>query len=205
MAPKVAKKKTILDEVYRTAQDVKDVFLMAREEVDQTGQVSPEVQEAINSVCLDRNAVATDLGDWYMRTECELEGLEAQYKPIMDRIRADLAELGKRLEFIKWCVKQVLPPAPDSQLANDRAYIYYRTSKVIVIEDEAAIPLEFKEVITVPKKADIKTCIESGGQVPGARQDTNYSPQIKPGGVKAIRAAQNRMKKVMAGRESDAD
>lgn len=191
--------KTLLDEVFQTATSIKELFLAAREEVDETGEVSAVTQERLNRALREREFVVTELADWYQHTSATLEGLRAQYKPILDRINADCGELEKRMEFIKWCISKALTPAKESQVANERAYVFYRESRPVVIEDENLIPVEFIEIIKQPNKKEIKRCIDSGGQVPGARVDTNYSPQIKPGGIKAIRAAQNRLKKLAQG------
>lgn len=199
------KAKTLLDEVFQTANSVKELFLCAREEVDELGDVSAITQERLNRALREREFVVTELADWHQHTAATLEGLRAQYKPILDRIHADFSELERRLDFIKWCISKALPPAKDSQIANERAYVYYKVTKPTVIEDENLIPPEFIEVVRQPDRRAIKRCIESGGQVPGARLDVNYSPQIKPGGIRAMRAAEKRLKKLAEGGDVDGD
>lgn len=193
----------ILDEVFQTSQDVKEVFLMAREEQETTGQVSPEVEQAIIDVCRERERVITELSDWWLYTDGKQKGLEAQYKPIIDRMRADVDELEKRKEFIKWAISKILPPSKTAQIANEKAYVTYRESAVVEILDEVAIPLEFRRVVTTPMKDEIKTALKSGATIPGARLQINYNAQIKPGGIKAMRNAEKRLKKLMAGGDDD--
>lgn len=188
---------SLLEEVYEVNAAILETFLIFQEELD-SGGVSPETEALIADLIERRDEVLTALGNWYMRTEAEFDAAEAKYKPIQDRIRAELDFYQSRLAFIRWTIERVLPKQLDSQLANDAVYIHYRRGASCEITNAEAIPLEYtKEVHEwVPEKKRILEDLEKGLDIPGAQLKESWNPQIKPGGPKAMENAKKRLQKL---------
>lgn len=139
----------------------------------------------------------TKLGSWYHRIDAESRALEAKYRPLIDDMEADIKYLDNTKAFIKSCIGYLLPPDKESQFVNERVYIHYTETKETVITEPEAVPIEFCKVVDpIPEKRAIKAALEAGQEVPGAALQLNYHLQVKPGGARALKNSQNRLKRL---------
>lgn len=160
-------------------------------------EIKPYLETFANG--LQKEVLVTDLAKWYLFTTSKLEGLRAEYKPLMDAMNGNIKELEQRLEYIKYCINSVLQPGPESVVANESIYAFYQTSKKVVIENEQQIPIDFSRVETVPDTALIKKALEAGEQVAGARLESRWNLQVRFGGERAIKNARKLKEKRQGG------
>ena len=196
----------VLEQVYETRSAVKEAFLRAESELQMNGAVSEETQCEIANLCRDPEQIVTELANWYLYTESKLEGLRAEYAPAREMMERNEDDLDSRLKFIKSCIARVLPQRVDSQVANQKAYVFYKHTSRIKVLDHEAVPLDCRRQVLIdePDLFKIEALIRSSDEpVLWARIEENYSPQIKPGGDRAIKNAANRLKRLREGNGSD--
>lgn len=193
----------ILEQLFQTRSDIKEVFYRADQELKEQGKLSDETQEALQKLCADRDGVVTELGKWFLYTESKLEGLRAEYKPLREAMEANERALSDRCDFIKWCIKNILPTADESQVVNKEVYVHYRKSEKVDIFDSDSIPIEYVRTVQEPLAQEIKTAIRNGAEISGARVLTTWSPQIKHGGENALKNAKKRLEKLQKGGEEN--
>lgn len=179
---------TLLAKVFETSDGVKEIFQRARTETE-AGGLTPETELALTQVCREQEFVVTELANWYLYTDGQQKGLEAQYKPLREKMDDDIDALEEKKNFIKWALAQVLPPEKGARIANEQIDVKYTPSVSVIVDDPEGLPLEFVDIISSPKKKEIKAAIESGATVPSARLSENLNIQIKLGGVRAIKNA----------------
>lgn len=159
------------------------------------GQPSEDVQRVLQERAENKEEFVTQLGAWYIALNAQLEGKKAEYKVVQDTISADLKSFEKQLEFIEFVLKSVLAPGEDSEIVNESIDIRYRRSESIEIDNEDRLPIDFVNLKPVADKAAIKQAFKNGHDVPGAKLLVKWNPQIKPGGVAAMKRAGERAKK----------
>lgn len=184
----------IIEQVFAVSHDVQNAFLEADAELKLKGEVSPEAQNRIDQLLANQEQVATELCNWYLRTEGKLSALEAEYQPILDKIKDDFAELQNDLERIEGFISLVLPKDADTQIANESVYAFWKHTEAVDVVDESIVPIEFVEYVPKVSKEAIKQVLRTGADVPGAKLKDNYSLQVKMGGLKAIKNAAKRIK-----------
>jgi hypothetical protein len=191
----------ILEQMFQTSNEIKQTFYKADRELKEEGKLSEETQEVLQRLCRDHESVVTELGKWYLYTDSKLEGLKAEYKPIREAMDANQKALEDRCDFIKWCIKNILPQSDESQVVNKEIYVHYRKAERVEIFDPEIIPIEYVRTIQEPMAADIKKAIQNGAEVPGATVITNWSPQVKHGGENALKNAKKRLERLAKNEE----
>ena len=188
---------SILDRVYTTRREFDELFFKAQAEWEETGKVSEETQAKIDVAKEHREDVVSDLCVWFMKEQAKLSGLKAVYDPIRDDMKREEEAHKKTMEVIKEQIKVVLPPSPEAQIANDRAYCYYRESESVEVINALQLPTDLydTELVIKPKVDAIKDALRNKQQVNGAVLHVNFNPQIKVGGAAAIKNARNRLKR----------
>ena len=187
----------IIDQVYRLNSELVQLLEQARVAQQDSGALPPELEKKISAAVKDRAATLTDLGVWYLNTEAKAEGVRAQYAPILEAIEAEKRELENRLEFIATMITQLLPHSEESQIVNERVYIHHKKSERLVVDAPLDdIPVEFVKLEPIPDIAKAKEAIKGGAQLDWAHLETKWNPQIKPGGERAQRNANARLKKL---------
>lgn len=188
----------IMEQIFQVTHAVKDAFLQAQEDLQKFGELQPQTKNLIAELCQNREEVVTQLSSWFLYTESKLDGLRAEYKAVRDAMDANEEELKKRLEFIKSCIKHVLPPAKDAQVVNDKAYVFYKYSTKVQVRDEALVPMDYLKLTTSPDKSKIEQLLKTE-QPTWAYIEESWNPQIKFGGEKALKNAKNRLKRLENG------
>lgn len=152
---------------------------------------------AINEKKQTFEEVVTGLSRWYLYTDAKLRGLEAEYRPIIERLEGDLKELEGRKKYIKSVLSQIIAPSLESTFVNEAVSVFFTATTQTVIDNPAMIPIEYCKPPREPEpdtKA-IKEVLENGGEVEGARLQQNFHIQIKEGGVRAAKNARLRSDK----------
>lgn len=184
----------LLQKAFSASAEIQDLFLRAQKEETEQGSVSEETQTEIQRLSKERDFLLSELGKWFLWTDSKLQGLKAEYRPLMEAMEANVSELERRKDFIKTCMVRVFQPGKDSVIANESIYAYYKHSTKLHIESEEHIPLEYQKLEPVPDPAAIKAAIEKGEEVPGARIVENWNLQVKFGGESAIKNAKKLIK-----------
>ena len=185
----------IMEQIFEVTHAVKSAFLQAQEDLVKFGELQPETKNILAELCQNREQVVTELSSWFLYTESKLEGLRAEYKAFRDAMDANEQELEKRLEFIKSCIKHVLPPTREAQVVNDKAYVFYKHSTKVQVRDEGLVPMDYLKLTTSPDKSKIEQLLKTE-QPTWAYMEESWNPQIKFGGEKALRNAKNRLKRL---------
>lgn len=196
---------SVVERALKVNHDLIALFERARCESDDTGEISPEVERLLGERTRDKEEVLTELGRWALATEAKLEGKQAEFAPIREAMDAEEKELKGRLEFIKTLVRQLLPATREAQIANESVYIYNLFSERTVCKVPVeALPIELTRVKREPDLKAIGEALDRGDAGIGefAELEQRFSPQIKPGGERAMRAAKQRLKKLEAENEA---
>ena len=188
----------IMEQIFEVTHAVKSAFLQAQEDLVKFGELQPETKNVLAELCQNREQVVTELSSWFLYTESKLDGLRAEYKAFRDAMDANEEELEKRLEFIKGCIKHVLPPSKEAQVVNDKAYVFYKHSEKIKVRDPGLVPMECLKITTSPDLSKIGELLKSE-HLTWAYLEENWNPQIKFGGERALKNAKNRLKKLSSG------
>lgn len=165
------KVKASFKEVMNTERNLLELANEARELesliMDAGGELSPEVEARLNFNSLQLQQKI----DSYVYVEEHFDAMEALWKRRAESCAAIAKRFARTREQLRDRVKFVM----NEMQANEIAGKFYRyklsaTSGRLVIDSEAAIPTDFKMVVTttVPDKDRIKDALKAGFQVPGA-------------------------------------
>lgn len=198
---------SVVERAYKVNYDLISLFERARNESDETGEISQEVERLLGERTRDKEEVLTELGRWFLATESKLEGKIAEFEPIRATMDAEEKELKARLEYIKTLISRLLPASREAQIANESVYIYHTVSERTVTDVPVeSLPIELTRVKQEPDLKAIGEALARGDAGVGelAHTEERFSPQVKPGGERAMRAAKQRLKKLEADNEARA-
>lgn len=152
---------------------------------------------AINEKKKTFEEVVTGLARWYLYTDAKLRGLEAEYRPIIERLEGDLTELEGRKKYIKSVLSQIIAPSLESTFVSEAVSVFFTATTQLKIDSPALIPIEYCKPPKEPEPDGdaIKEVLKNGGEVEGARLQQNFHIQIKEGGVRAAKNARLRSDK----------
>jgi hypothetical protein len=183
---------TFIEEYYKINKELRGLLEQAREEQDESGEVGESTRERIFEYAKNRDDFLTDVAVFYKQMDARHAGLKAEFKPIQDRMKADLDRLDKTKEFCKWLVTRLTPNPEKYYLVNEKIYMYYTPSERVVIQDADQIPECYTE--RTPMPAAIKADLKMGAKIPGARIEKNFNLRISEGGEAAKVKNQKRIK-----------
>ena len=119
---------------------------------------------------------------WY---QAKARALEAEYRPIIEAMEADLAFLEKRIARLQSFIGLVFSPGRDSDYVDDNISLFYKATESVQIENAERITIDFMRLKTEPDIKKIAEALKQGQEVSGAKLSEHYHLQIKPGGEKA--------------------
>jgi hypothetical protein len=141
------------------------------------GELTPELEEALNQVQVDFQAKAHNYGYVLLQMKNDADAVDKEIERLT-KIKKARDNAQKRLkDALKSCM-QVLNI---KVIKGETITLTLRDSKAIEITDADAVPLEYHSdpKPTEPSKTKIKAAIDEGTEVPGAQQVINTSLQVK--------------------------
>lgn len=142
------------------------------------------------------------IGAWWHYLDAEERGLEAKYRPLIDRMLAEIKGCKQKREFIEKVVSVLIPPGPSAEWVGDKARFIYTPKDAVDVIDAEKVPLNYCRIYEPePKKPEILKALKAGEPVPGCALKTNLNLQVKPGGKSALARATARQKKIAKAKE----
>lgn len=172
----------IVNEFFKVDQELSGLLYHALEQIDGEGNYPEEVQDLILAKAKNKEWFISQMGNWYLRAKSRYEAREAEYKPILERIKNDFKVLDREMETALYFLRAVFPPAEDAEIANDDVYIIHARSESVKVIDEALLPFEFCRTKIEADKTLLKAELKRGKEIPGAVLEVNFNPRITPGG-----------------------
>ena len=164
--------------IYNLTNEYNELYAKLFESIDlETGEIDEELQKAIE-IKKEELIVKTEaLACFIKKTEATEEEIDKE----IERLKA----LKKRCATVRTRVEKSITDSlialGESKVESIHANVSFRESTRTIIENEEALPDEFKKVKISfePKKTEIKKAIEQGLEVPGARLEKVKNIQIK--------------------------
>lgn len=143
---------------------------------EETGEIVFDV-ENLDALETERNAKLEGVALYIKSLEAEADAMKAEEKALAER----RAVREKKAERLRRYLSDSMQAMGDTKLETARVALSFRKSESVVIEDQAALPVEFLKVkITeTPDKTAIKKAIKAGATVEGAALVENKNLQIK--------------------------
>lgn len=185
----------IIKQVFAVKVEITNILNQAHEEMHQPEGWSEETKLKMSELCKDKENILTQLGNWYNYNKSKLDGLNAEYAAIREAMDANEKHLKDKNEFIKFLISSVLDKNETDQVVNNEVYIYNKKSVKVEVEDPEQLPIDYIKMQIVADKNKIEEALKGGAEIVGAKLITEYHPQIKIGGEKAIKNAQKRIEK----------
>ena len=125
----------------------------------------------------ERNTKLEGVALYIKSLEAEADAMKAEEKALAER----RAVREKKAERLRRYLSDSMQALGDTKLETARVSLSFRKSEAVVIEDQAALPVEFLKVkmTETPDKAAIKNAIKAGAEVTGAALVENKNLQIK--------------------------
>lgn len=178
---------SIVNEFFKVDKQLEELLYLALEQAEETGTPPDDLQDLILAKAKNREWFISQMGNWYLRAKARLEAREAEYKPIQDRIKADIKVINREMETALFFLRAVFPPAEDAEIANDDVYIIHSKSESVRVVKEELLPLEFCRTKIEADKTLLKAALKKGKEIPGAVLEVVFNPRISPGGDAAKR------------------
>lgn len=184
----------MIDEIFpEPSEETQEALNIAYAEFNENNILSLETIERLSKVeCKSITETLTSYGIWYQNAEAKARAKRAELEPIIEKMKAEIQFHDDKVDFIKWRIRALLTPGPNSSLTNQSVDMFYSKSETLEITAPEAVPVEYCEVTTYPVKKLIRQAIEAGEKVDFAHIQEHYNLQIKPGGERAIANAQKR-------------
>lgn len=158
--------------LYQCAEDVRAVL-------DAHFDSETEAADTLEAVIGQFEVKAQSVIGYYKNLEAADAMLDAHIKQMQEKKKALSGRLKSLYEYLG---RNMLAAGIKEIKAEDGTFkASFRKSKAIEILDEAQIPAEFmaEKITYTPNKTAIKSAIESGQEVPGAKQVERQNLQIK--------------------------
>lgn len=162
-----------LYEIDKAVVTVLDDGLVFNEE---TGEIVFDV-ENLDALETERNTKLEGVALYIKSLEAEADAMKAEEKALAER----RAVREKKAERLRRYLSDSMQALGDTKLETARVALSFRKSESVVIEDQAALPVEFLKVkmTETPDKTAIKKAIKAGATVEGAALVENKNLQIK--------------------------
>ena len=162
-----------LYEIDKAVVTVLDDGLVFNEE---TGEIVFDADN-LDALETERNAKLEGVALYIKSLEAEAEAMKAEEKALAER----RAVREKKAERLRRYLADSTQALGDTKLETPRVSLSFRKSEAVVIEDQAALPVEYIKVkmTETPDKTAIKKAIKSGATVEGAALVENKNLQIK--------------------------
>jgi len=155
----------------------KNYIQLAEELIDNGGELTPELSEAlaITEEQLQNKAVAYSFVIKEMDGEVEIIENEIKRLQAMKKARENASER------LKSNIKQAMQLFNIEEIKTPLVKINFRKSKSVSVDDVNALPKEYKTVTVeeTANKKEIKAVLENGGTIIGCRIVENKNLQIR--------------------------
>ena len=141
----------------------------------ETGEVDPEVQNALMVTQQNLQTKAIDIGYVIKSFDDEIEIYEREIK----RLSEIKDQMKKRKEWLKTNLSNAMQEFGVVELKGKTLKLSFRKSESVEIDDIDALDDRFKRIKIEPDKTAIKTALKIGEKVEGARLVENQNLQIK--------------------------
>lgn len=162
-----------LYEIDKAVVTVLDDGLVFNEE---TGEIVFDADN-LDALETERNAKMEGVALYIKSLEAEASAMKAEEKALAER----RAVREKKAERLRRYLSDSMLALGDTKIETARVSLSFRKSESVVIDDQAALPVEFIKVkmTETPDKTAIKKAIKSGAEVNGAALVENKNLQIK--------------------------
>lgn len=157
-----------VDSMYRQALDAAEQYIN-----QDTGEIPEDWAKFMDDVGGERENKLLACGLFQREMQAEAEAMENEARRMALRARA----AKNKAESFKSYISLYLQPG--EKVKDSRVSIGWRTTKSIEIEVPELVPDQFCRIERIPQKTAIKEAIEAGREVPGAKQVSNVSIQIR--------------------------
>lgn len=143
---------------------------------EETGEIVFDADK-LDALETKRNTKLEAVALYIKSLEAEAAAMKAEEKALAER----RAVREKEAERLRRYLSDSMQALGDTKLETARVALSFRKSESVVIEDQAALPVEFLKVkmTETPDKTAIKKAIKSGATVEGAALVENKNLQIK--------------------------
>lgn len=144
---------------------------------DAEGEIAPHIEEALALTQESFQEKAISYGFVYKSFDDTEEVIDKEIK----RLQALKEKAAHRKELFKNNLSKAMQTFGVEKIETPTLKIFFRKSEAVVIEDEAALPDEYKRVVetVTPDKQKIKYYLKEGKEIQGAKLVTNQNIQIK--------------------------
>lgn len=151
--------------LYEIDLSIKELIEGAFNSVDEDGEVQIDFT-ALEQLKADRAVKLENIALYAKNCASEAAAIKAE----IDNLKKRKERLERKSESLAGLLTKSLSENNDSKFETSKCSVYFRSSEVTEILDEAAIPDEYIKVKTetAPDKAAIKKAIKAGVEVAGA-------------------------------------
>lgn len=136
---------------------------------EETGEI---LDDRLDDLLMERDEKIENIAMWIKELKAEAEAIKTEKQKLASRqVTAE-----NKMNSLKKYLSDYLA---GDKFKTAKVAISYRSSEQVIIEDDAAIPVEFKKVTVEPNKMAIKDAISHGVSVPGAHTEKVQNIQIK--------------------------
>ena len=139
----------------------------------ETGELPEGWSEFLETVQMERDAKALAVAAVIKEKEAEADAITVELKKLRARATAGNNAADRLRYYLRLFMTE------GEKLKDARVSIGWRTTKAIEIEVPELVPDAFCRIERIPQKTAIKAEIEAGREVPGAKQVSNTSIQIR--------------------------
>ena len=139
----------------------------------ETGELREDFDALLDSLEMDRDKLALQIGRILVGEEIEAEAVKMQADRLAERARIHR----NHAERLKAYLRENLPEG--HKLRDDCVRISWRKSRAVVITDESKLPDDVCKVVRTPSKTMIKAAIEDGEALEGAYIEELQNLQVK--------------------------
>lgn len=141
---------------------------------EETGEVSVELEKALDLLELERDAAAESVALMIRELQAEAEAVKAEGERLMKR--------AKRLQESAGDLKDKLAPflGHGNKLKTARVSVWWSASTSIQIENESALPFWALKSKVYPDKAELKRAMKSGTEEERAELEGNVHEVKRP-------------------------
>ena len=143
---------------------------------EETGEVIFDADN-LEALETERNAKLEGVALYIKSLEAEADAMKAE-----EKVLAELRSVReKKAERLRRYLSDSMQALGDTKLETARVALSFRKSESVVIEDQAALPVEFLKVkmTETPDKTAIKAALKSGQDVAGCSLVENLSVSIR--------------------------
>lgn len=157
---------------------IEESYLQLVEElIDNGGELTPELEEALKINKEDLTTKATNYGFVIKQLISESEIIDAE----IDRLTELKKSRTKSIERLKSNMTMAMQLFGVDKIESPVLKISFRTSESVEIDDADSIPAEYMvtKITTQPDKVKLKAAIKAGELTIGAHIQVNHNIQIK--------------------------